>query len=295
MSFIMADNYLEDRDVLVCPVLDTPYPREPDINWHAGYMTCGYPNGGWNSQKWVGPREFTYFYDEDRIPQDSNPGRVIAADGIEMATSFGMEPPNHWDGSNVLFVDGAVQWATRDYPDEEWQKNTKGTDFKVGQDFMIWYGNDASPWIRRGVIGNPRMEEDGRPNGEGHPDTGKRDTDSIYDEEGRVGDPNASSTDPDHDISGGQSDATFFDREKAARCGHEQNTGQPDPIDTAVAGGSYVASWANWGFDGAWRGCNSGSGPDHNGDSWLRAGGEGDGWQGWVWGVPEPFVSRVYK
>jgi hypothetical protein len=51
---------------------------------------------------WSGAAGFCYFYDEYRIAPNSKPGRVILADGIEMCTQYGVEPPNHYDGANVL-------------------------------------------------------------------------------------------------------------------------------------------------------------------------------------------------
>ncbi len=295
MARIMVDGYLEDRDVLVCPNLDSPYPREPDMNWHAGNMRCGACDlGVWNCFKWVGPREISYFYDPDRIATGSPPTRVIAADGIEMATSFGVEPPNHYDGAHLLFVDNSVQWSRKKYADERWTKEEPGTDFGVGRNFMVWSGYSQSPWVRYGVIENPRMDEDGidrRSNG--------IDTDSVYDVEGRHGDVQADGE--GQSIAQGQATVTFYDYDPSSRCGVQADIGKVSTTDASVAGGSFEAGWADWGFDGAWRGCNAGGNYgctdcDHMGDSFLyEYGGEGAGWGGWTWGVPEPWESEVYR
>lgn len=306
VAFLMADGYVGDRELLVCPNLDTPYSREPDLNWHSGYMICGYPYGSWASQKWVGPREFAYFYDEDRIAATAPPTRVIMADGIEMATSFGVEPPNHFDGANLLFVDGAVQWQNKEYADERWEKTEAGggwgqpsldMDHKISVDFMVWMG-DQTPWVRYGVIPNPRLNEDPRDG----------DLDDIYEVEGRHG---PDGYDPEYDqgptIAGGQKDVTFTSYNPPGRCGAEDFSGKVSEIDASLGGGSYVAAWANWGFDAAWRGCNAGNdwntandhapnNPSIGPPSFLAGwgAGEGDGWQGWTWGVPEPWEDRIY-
>jgi prepilin-type N-terminal cleavage/methylation domain-containing protein len=123
MDLAMDGEYFEDPEVLVCPSLDTPYPREPH-NRYIGDLSenCRQPQPDGPPVTTWGIEEISYFLDEHRISTTSDTRRAIAADGIEMCTKYGPEPANHEDGSNVLFVDLAAQWVPKTQPQTEWVK-----------------------------------------------------------------------------------------------------------------------------------------------------------------------------
>jgi prepilin-type N-terminal cleavage/methylation domain-containing protein len=143
MDLAMGQGYFEDPEVLICPNLDTPYPRNPHNHYGPADATpepantrdeategnCHQPqpDGAW-VDTW-GIEEISYFLDEYRISQTSDARRAILADGIEMVTEYGPEPANHDDGSTVVFYDQAVQWVPKIRPAERWLKQDHTIDY----------------------------------------------------------------------------------------------------------------------------------------------------------------------
>jgi len=276
VGFLMNDGYVEDWEVLVCPELDSPNPRDPKLYLQYGstWSRCNWPKSGFaaagNTTPWWGPAEFCYFYDEFRIPSGAQPDRVIAADGIEMCTAYGPEPGDHDGGANVLFVDMAVQWATKINPDQRWTK--------VASDFMARSGHGGlqgmeGTWVRYGYIPNPRRDEDNAVDADGAP---VWDKDDIYEIEGSLSDGRGPQT-PDE----------WYGYAISDRCDTTQDMGMPSKSDAACAGGMVGEGWVTpgIGMNGwPWRGIH---GPFYDG--------EGAGYHGIMWGVPEQFESRVYE
>jgi len=273
IAFIMDEGYLQDNDVLVCPSLDTPFPRKPELryrwdnnNW---VSKCHYPQYP-QCTRWHSAAEFAYFYDEYRISSSSDSARVIAADGIEMCTQYGVEPANHADGVNQLCLDMAVQWQTKERADMRWLKDEYDVDYSVGHEGRQLSGPNG-PWVRFGYFPNSRLDEDRAID----PDTGEivLDRDDVFESEGTP-------TAPGGD---GLQDQTVPD-EWYAYCPDNRHgkwrDGRPHPTDAAVAGGGvHYASWAGTFWRGRYRG-------------WYD--GEGSGYYGYNWGVPEPFEDRIY-
>jgi len=89
-----------------------------------------------------------YGFDRGRVSKNSVAGRVIYGDLWERVfgwgTTWGHFMYNHDDGSNLAFVDGAVQFSKLIDINKSW-----GVD-------QGWAGN----WNRQGFIPNPRMDED---------------------------------------------------------------------------------------------------------------------------------------
>ncbi len=93
-----------------------------------------------------------YGYDLGRVSRNSVAGRVFYGDLLERnhqwGPSWGHWDYNHRDGSNVLHVDQAVEWAA--IQDEYLTDNS-------GNYLSLW---DGDGWARQGWIPNPRMDED---------------------------------------------------------------------------------------------------------------------------------------
>ncbi len=285
LDLAMDQEYFEDPEVLICPALDTPHPREP----HNRYIGAASPNcrqpqpDGPFVQTW-GIEEISYFFDEHRLARNSDPRRVIAADGIEMCTKYGPEPANHEHGANVLFLDLAVQWVPRQVPHLAWSKASVGLPGDArceysragawpnypgakdppeaqspevvealaelgfppdGFDVTRMYCSIDTEWTRRGFIPNPRMSEDDNPD----------DMDDIYECEGET---------PD----------SFYSWALYTRCVPGKAMGQPDARDAAVAGGCLLQAGQGEGWRGA-------EGPFYDG--------VGAGLQGVTWGTPAGF------
>ncbi|MGD2174909.1 MAG: prepilin-type N-terminal cleavage/methylation domain-containing protein, partial [Candidatus Brocadiaceae bacterium] len=139
---LVDGGYMEDLDVFNCPVTGGAATREnvgdddaanPPVVVPTWFAT--YPGGAFvESGEFEDVIDSTYAYDNGRIHKNSNPGRAVAADKLEVEWMAGTSgalagkpysEPNHPDGSaNVLFVDNAVkrvapiivhqQWALKD-------------------------------------------------------------------------------------------------------------------------------------------------------------------------------------
>ncbi|MGD2174911.1 MAG: prepilin-type N-terminal cleavage/methylation domain-containing protein [Candidatus Brocadiaceae bacterium] len=293
MDLALWQGYFEDPEVLVCPSLDTPSPRSPHN--HYGYEGAAdedshcrtpWPGGPW-ADTW-GIEEIAYFFDEYRVAQTSDSRRVTAADGIEMCSEFGLEPANHPAGSNLLFLDLAVQWQPKVRPQERWLK-VEG-EYAIGRDEGAQPGDtpdlaaQSGPWVRYGYIGNPRMSEDDavleefQADPEGHLMPGARDLDDVYECEGEPTPGQGTNPDvPDE----------FHSYAIYTRCESMKGLGLKSDKDAAVAGGAVHVS--------AWDGANAVV--PANGDAWRGANGtfyegEGAGYQGVTWGIPEDFEER---
>jgi len=299
MAFIMNDGYLKDWDVLVCPELDTPGRREPMLyNQGVSWSRCNWPKSGvgniGNTQPWWGPEEFCYFLDEFRIPSDAVPDRVIMADGIAMCTEYGPEPANHDDGANMLFADLAVQWGTKSNPDQRWTKNLP--EFYPNRTNPQQMGEVNGIWVRYGYFPNPRRDEDNAIDTDGKP---VYDMDDVYEIEGLIKPHTKNYTVPNPDPRGSQTPDEFCGWTPGDRCETMQNGGMPSKTDAAVAGGMLYSGAFGDDYDVdvdgyAWRGGSEGEGGGATGPISPFYSGEGAGYAGWHWGVPEEFESRVY-
>jgi hypothetical protein len=286
LDLAMDQEYFEDPEVLICPSLDTPHPRQPHNLYRPGAAdgNCRQPQPDGPFVKTWGIEETSYFFDEHRVAQNSDPRRVIAADGIEMCTKYGPEPANHEDRANVLFLDLAVQWVPKQQPHLAWSKTcaalpgdarceysragawpgypgargAPGTEspevvetltalgFPPDRfDVTGMYCSVNTQWIRRGFIPNPRMDEDNNP----------ADVDDVYECEG--GTP-----------------GSFYSWALYTRCDPGRGMGRPDPRDAAVAGGCLLQPGQGEGWRGA-------EGPFYDG--------VGAGLQGVTWGTPAGF------
>ncbi len=149
--------YMRDSDVFDCPSAD----NQSRGNWGAA-MVIGPdddPDGFSGIARADDPEWFSidktekiiyfaeYGYDHSRIARQSVPARVMYGDMWERGHGWGYDvaywPYNHPGGSNVLFVDNAVEFAPLLDTDDSWY-------VRVG-----W-----SNWWRNGWIANPRMDED---------------------------------------------------------------------------------------------------------------------------------------
>jgi prepilin-type N-terminal cleavage/methylation domain-containing protein len=153
LASCLAEGYIDDYDLLVCPAFDAWYPRNPSFS---------------SARDEPEIIETCYFADEARIKRESLPQRAIAADGIEMMTMHGAEPANHSDdngrvvGSNVLFVDMAVEWADVYQEYQYWDMDQPET-YGPGGYAAAQSGQDWTPhatggtWRRWGWIQNRRL------------------------------------------------------------------------------------------------------------------------------------------
>jgi hypothetical protein len=287
LDLAMDGEYFEDPGILRCPRLDTPYPREPHNRYiGASSENCRQPQpDGPFARSW-GIEEISYFLDEHRVARNSDSRRAMAADGIEMCTKYGVEPANHKDGANVLFLDLAVQWVPKVSPHQAWSKRSVGLpgDARCGYsragawpdypgakdppgtespevtgaltalgfppdtfDVDWMYCSIDTEWIRYGYTPNPRISEDDN----------ESDLDDVYECEGET---------PD----------TFYSWALYTRCDPGKRMGRPDARDAAVAGGCLL----QMGQGEGWRGAE---GPFYDD-------GVGDGLQGVTWGTPAAFV-----
>lgn len=283
LAIALNQGYIKDSQTLVCPDLDTPHARNPHFlekgkgdDWP---HKCHLPHPDGPPVDWWGIEEIAYFLDEGRIHQNSPPTRAVLADGIEMCTKYGPEPANHADGANALFVDLAVQWCAKERPDVRWLKGVGqygvGLTYADGQVRPHLHSGGATkgPWVRYGYIPNPRISEDGLPD----------DLDDIYECEGT---PPMLGTDPDnpyhaeHDSAAPDVPDEFFSYAKCHRCNTKEHWGSPSKTDCAVAGGAMLPWWDTW--RGGYR-LHSEPGPG----TWYK--GEGEGYDGLTWGIPEEF------
>lgn len=206
-GMLLHDGYLEDPSVFVCPNFDSPYGAfearlaEIDDNrsgciWPPEIRSMLYRSGAEqdqiekNSPDIAGPREITYFYDDWRIAPNPDARRVIGADAVEFVDDNGPEPANHPDGSNLLYVDLAVEFQPLLQPDTMWcmdvieaedapeqvRDNDWDSDdgdghdvygaYGWGDELDNWRGDLASPspndyfFYRWGFVPNGRLDED---------------------------------------------------------------------------------------------------------------------------------------
>lgn len=272
-------NYLGDWSVFLCPSLSTPYPRQPLLggDGFTGYdcrLGTG-PTADKPSHYYLGPSEVAYFYDELRIAATATPTRVILADGIEMCTVFGPEPANHSDGSNVAFVDMAVQWAPRAAAmtwSTDWKWDRTAAEVR-GSEWWYGLGPTAGDFVRWGITPNPRASEDPQTTSAG-------DVDDVYsfDNQTKNDDTN------DH--------TTFLTCQYNARGSVTEQNDPPSPIDCAVAGGSIMgrspASWwsPTWFVPAdTWRGPYT----------YLDPANRMNGYMGVQWGVPDTMAGEVFQ
>jgi prepilin-type processing-associated H-X9-DG protein len=153
----------------------------------------------------------SYNYDNARIPRNAAAGRIIAGDGLwrqwmrnasapdidsQQDWEYEGVEPNHDDGANVLFADGSAAFLKRTLDYERWipyQSDAvladSGTSLETEPELDTPADGADRPclgarydWVRQGVIQNPRIEEDGIPNG-------KAEHDDAYAIEGATGDP----------------------------------------------------------------------------------------------------------
>ena len=145
--------YIKDQDAYSCPSLDTPFRRDPELVY---WYTDGADPGGTVVSFTGEIAETAYFCDENTISKEPDPARAIMADGIEMITMYGAEPANHADararteGSNVLFVDMAVEWTGVTRPEHPWSLDVIGTGGNIYPDqpnsYGFSYGEGNPPW-----------------------------------------------------------------------------------------------------------------------------------------------------
>ncbi len=240
MMGLIMESYLKDTAVMLCPNLDTPYPRDPHLT--TGTYQCYVPPGSGAQHLRASPREISYFYDELNIQTGAPPTRVVAADGAAMHTVYGPEPANHDDGANVLFADNAVQWVGKVDPTDHWTMTAAEARVGFGSYLEGCFGPDRGVFVQEGHVPNPRMDEDGN--------TGERDDIYWYE--------NGSNTwEGVHQMWRGQ---TWY--------------GSPSPseADCALAGGDIYcknAAWVTWVTWSQWRGPYQGTAAVYDGlDGW---------------------------
>ena len=271
LGLMMLDDYINDFEILVCPEFSWRTPREPHLS-HDMYRTsrgCIYPkDASTDSSNWrnFNPQEICYFLDEGRIHPNPDPARVVLADGIEMCTINGMEPANHPDGVNQLYVDLSVSW----------QRRMSASSPVIGSFDYGEAGNDCSPpvgtiFVRWGYIPNGRLQED----------ENEDDRDDIYFIEG---------TDPvETAIPENVAENEWFMIGAGSRFQVDTDEGYTW-ADTEQAGTSKNDTYLGGGAIG-----------DHGSNKWR--GGGGAGWYGrssnsdycgWQWGIPEEYALDFY-
>jgi prepilin-type processing-associated H-X9-DG protein len=167
---LLQGGYLDDIDVYDCPSCDNPDwwdwtgPEaitpdwEDPADWH--WPPFGLPTTGWHNGGYKYIRFAEYSYDLGRISRNSVAGRVIYGDSWARMYSWGNPgwgywPYNHSDGSNVLYVDLAVEFA---HTQDEDQTFRCVADADLGYYFWTY---DGLGWRRdTGLVPNPRMDED---------------------------------------------------------------------------------------------------------------------------------------
>jgi prepilin-type N-terminal cleavage/methylation domain-containing protein len=310
---LMSGQYIKDPAVLVCPMLDTPGERNPYLYYYeeTTVSRCDITEAvdvlESTSENHWGPAEFTYFYDEFAIKKPAA-ARCVMGDGIQMATSYGLEPANHDDGANQLFADVAVQFGRTVRPDERWLGDSlimawTCTDPQGGR----WGDDPASEladnrqgswdsglpgagvynWVRYGWIPNNRISEDYQE---------QEDTDRV------LGPP----IDDIDDIYSLEETSMFNWREggdfwynfapEFRLRSDQSDKGRSHPFmwmyDSTLAGGCAVSSNdisngdcpASWNGKTPWRGVEGG---------WFDnvAGGQ---YYGWYWGAPEEYEQDIF-
>ncbi len=167
---IVGLGYLRGTDVLLCPALDTPFRRQPELIHERSERASGATGPILPTGEVI---ESSYFADEGRVAREPLAQRAILADGIEMVTLSGLGPANHADdagraeGANVLFADMAGEWVAVYRKEHPWTLSTPGTGTGVWPDQVNSYGYaagadpyprpTAGTWKRYGYIQNPRL------------------------------------------------------------------------------------------------------------------------------------------
>ena len=151
---LVNKGYMVDVDVFDCPSATNPTWGD----WYGPELIGGGPNPTGTDSMRDGAEKFIfaveYSYDLGRVSRNSVAGRVFYGDSWARCHSWGPDvgywPYNHPDGSNLLYIDQAVEFAPLQDADQHWTVD-------VG-----W-----NTWQRDGWVPNPRMDEDkhlaGRP------------------------------------------------------------------------------------------------------------------------------------
>ena len=261
-AFVMRD-YTQDWKVFLCPSFDGPVTRQPGLSTPASVAdNCFEPLNSTTNNPWASTRDICYFYDERNIDDNSDPGRIINADGIAMFDWNGPQPANHKDGVNVLFVDSSATWVATLSP-------TARREYTIAQVTYpgAWWSNPlptAGPWIMYGYIQNPRVGEDDLTTG---------DVDDIYMREGTpaqwgTANPNVA--------------MTWWGQSQGGRAALDWGLPPPDKRDAALGGGAIAPDW--WGqtlpfFRGPF----------------LASVDPGNAHTGWQWGVTPDMETQVYQ
>ncbi|MHC4481761.1 MAG: prepilin-type N-terminal cleavage/methylation domain-containing protein [Planctomycetota bacterium] len=200
---VMADlnvmGYIKDFDVYACPSLDTPLPRTPKL-------VALIDDATGEAEQTSEMQGQSYFADEGRIHKDALQQRAILADGIEMVTTWGKEPANHSNargrvvGSNVLFVDMAVEWTDVYSPETQWVIDQAGVELDSSLDSgpypfvetnCYFHKDEDSPgtplspsvqsgtWRRYGYIQNERLLKPDPLGGTGGMGVGEDDIENV--------------------------------------------------------------------------------------------------------------------
>jgi hypothetical protein len=347
MGWMMADGYLEDAGALACPSFKWRRPRRPHLEACSGYSpprnygACVFPedaplgthhqHGEFTRFEVGAVHEVCYFLDEGRIHPKSKPERVVAADGIEMCTWWGLEPANHTDGSNLLFLDIAVKWQPTVDAGQRYTKDQVGCREGSGwssSSYNYYAASDldddsSEVWVRYGYVPNPRLDEDEcfeATQEAGEPDIKKRiiyDKDDIYECEGAspmairfvqtsefgMGSP---STDqeaytPDYQRKTEMDDSGWYSMAPACRFygDFSQEEVAFSMTDCAVGGGQIFHRYAGANSSNPWHGWRNGSGYMTSSNRGWYYYDDPDGnsnydYCGWTWGVPIAYEEDVF-
>ncbi len=259
--------YIKDESVYLCPSLDSPFRRNPSlIYW------C--PGDGVDTAdvvRFTGEiAETTYFADEARVAKEPHESRAILADGIEMLTAYGVEPANHADaagrveGSNVLFVDMAVEWTPVFRKEHPWTLASPSTARGVWPsepntfghtDGNNWYPHpSAGSWKRYGYVQNLRLLR--RDPGDTTPGAGAgRGEDDVENENDNDVD-DIYYADCTEERYGGAAAWAFVEFARGGRCRHLSSKSK---IDCSLVGG-HIWEWRRTDAQGNFPGTYSGSG-----------------------------------
>jgi len=200
---LVESGYLDSDDVFNCPSAENYLVRErPDYDGGGRDQPLyGVDEEDVDEGEWVDVINSAYGYDNGRIPKKPDAARVYAGDLVERV--FRPESdyarsmqgryvePNHPDGSNLLFVDNAVQWAEKMLYFQRYKPFLKqAPNPETGRipndiyDDALRYidpNQDIFPWVREGVTQNPRLDEDPLPNVMDIYDAGQDvDMDDVY-------------------------------------------------------------------------------------------------------------------
>jgi len=161
---LVSQKYLENVQLFHCPAVQPLLRgnwigvelRDYASGWGSDVGGNSFQAPGVTGSNDIGTVQFNeYEYDLGRISRDSMAGRGIYGDGWERWWNWfsdsGWWPYNHPDGSNLLFVDNAVQFAPL--------QDAASYSFTVYTS-MSYSAANPGYWQRNGAIPNPRMDED---------------------------------------------------------------------------------------------------------------------------------------